>query len=699
MNCGWLHIGLCTTYKFDAEPVFTFDGDGTVVEPSQTAMMNIPGLEASRLYRQGFMSGDLENQLWEPNRNADVEKLYLDPATGESLDSGIYTRDIIDQANVVPDWTGTLQGNIYKSFISSMNSLLSAGTIKEWKPFPYDWRYDIDDVVNNPINTTDGSYSMMGEIERLAGSSDTGKVIIIGHSNGGLVGKALLSKLVEVGRPNMAEKFIMVAVPQLGTPQAISSLLHGDGLPGDMFPILMNPATARTFGESMPSGYNLLPSPEYFRQVLDPAATFDATAPITAIYRQKYGTIISNPLELHGFLLGDEGRTKPMASDMYTPNTLNSTLLMQGEQNHVWLDNWSPPAGVEMIQIAGWGIDTVSGINYKQTYETYGGLHPVLDHEPIMTSDGDGTVVVPSATASSTVKAYYVNLLEHNTEWGVSGEFGLRHNRTHEDIFEVEGLEDLIKGIIRNIYLPTNNIYETKPPVTDAIKKLRLKIHSPVSLDIYNSFGDHTGVSTSTNLGDIRFTEEQIPNSYYLEMGEGKYAGTEENGTTTIKLIGESSGTFTLDIENVQGNSAIATTTFADIPVLQNSVAMVETNPLSVTVPTLQLDINGDGTMDANIDSGVGISADDLVGIMRGMVKTLNLPTNKEQKLLKKIEKLEKVLDKEYKNEKKEKMKTAKAFEKLEKTIAKFQKKNLLTKEEADELISMLGQIKSLVVK
>ncbi|MFA6565398.1 MAG: hypothetical protein WCT48_01525 [Candidatus Paceibacterota bacterium] len=44
-------------------------------------------------------------------------------------------------------------------------------------------------------------------------------------------------------------------------------------------------------------------------------------------------------------------------------------------------------------------------------------------------------------------------------------------------------------------------------------------------------------------------------------------------------------------------------------------------------------------------------------------------------------------------------MKTAKAFEKLEKTIAKFQKKNLLTKEEADELISMLGQIKSLVVK
>jgi hypothetical protein len=32
-------------------------------------------------------------------------------------------------------------------------------------------------------------------------------------------------------------------------------------------------------------------------------------------------------------------------------------------------------------------------------------------------------------------------------------------------------------------------------------------------------------------------------------------------------------------------------------------------------------------------------------------------------------------------------------------TIAKFQKKNLLTKDEADELIKMLGEIMSKVVK
>jgi hypothetical protein len=182
-------------------------------------------------------------------------------------------------------------------------------------------------------------------------------------------------------------------------------------------------------------------------------------------------------------------------------------------------------------------------------------------------------------------------------------------------------------------------------------------------------------------------------------MGEGKYAGTEASGNTTIKLFGQASGTFTLDIEEIHGDTLFASTTFADIPVTASSTAIVQMETLANTEPELKLDINGDGQVDATISSGVGISTDDLIGILKGMVKMLNIPKNKEQKLLKNIDKLEKVLDKEYKKECKEKQKTAKAFEELTKTIAKFQKKNLITKDEANELINMLGEIESKVVK
>ncbi len=53
----------------------------------------LPGLQGSRLYKQQMF----ENKLWEPNTNSDIEKLYLTDQ-GESIDSSIYTEDIVDEA-------------------------------------------------------------------------------------------------------------------------------------------------------------------------------------------------------------------------------------------------------------------------------------------------------------------------------------------------------------------------------------------------------------------------------------------------------------------------------------------------------------------------------------------------------------------------------------------------------------------------
>lgn len=53
---------------------------------------------------------------------------------------------------------------------------------------------------------------------------------------------------------------------------------------------------------------------------------------------------------------------------------------------------------------------------------------------------------------------------------------------------------------------------------------IRLSLHSPVKIDLYDTSNKHTGISTSST-PDFTLFEEQIPNSYYLEFGEGKYLG------------------------------------------------------------------------------------------------------------------------------------------------------------------------------
>lgn len=71
----------------------------------------------------------------------------------------------------------------------------------------------------------------------------------------------------------------------------------------------------------------------------------------------------------------------------------------------------------------------------------------------------------------------------------------------------------------------------------------------------------------------------------------------------------------------------------------------------------------------------------------------------KEEKLIKKTEKLEKVLEKEYKNEYRKKQKIGKAFDRLIKEIEKLEKRKVLTHEEAAELIEIVEKLRDSVVE
>jgi hypothetical protein len=575
----------------------------------------LPGLEASRLYRAAIdptYGTPTKVRLWEPPLVLqDNSQLYLN-ASGTPKRSDIFTEDVVDE---VDQFAGA---NIYESFIDSMDDLVDDGTIRAWKPLPYDWRFDVRDIVNRPIALESGSYSMTEEIWKLAESSDTGKVTLIAHSNGGLVSKVLAREL-GTDAPKLLDQMILVASPQAGTPQAIGAILHGynQGLPKDWLPLLMTSAEARDMAVNMPSAYGLLPFAGYFSSVGDPVITFD-NDPLLAPWRAKYGIEIHSAETLHNFLADQTRASMPVTEETKNPIIANETLLNSAEVLHdTVLDTWTPPEGITLTQIAGWGEDTLSKIVYYQGIKTVcanPGLYstcastPALEYSMKEVLDGDGTVVVPSALWTSGEGRYWVDLGDYNRF--IHGNI----SRKHADILEIPELREFIKStIIRdNSAVLPRYIFSQTPPNPDSEKQLRFTLHSPLTLDLYDNLGNHTGISTTTGA-----REENIPGSRYRTFGELKYisvpafaeasSGEPSSTTLTLAMNGYATGSFTLDMEEVVGDTVTASTTFAGIP---SSVGTVAT----ITIPdgnianssALSVDENGDGTADLTLVPKLG---------------------------------------------------------------------------------------------
>ena len=562
----------------------------------------LPGLEASRLYRQGDW---LENQLWEPNRNADVEKLFMD-TDGKSLDSGIYTRDVIDEANL------TLIGrkNIYLSFKEDLaNWKDKEKIINDYAIAPYDWRYSLEDILSSGINndgnisynqTTDDPF-IIKELKRLAASSRSGKVTIIAHSNGGLLTKALINKLGPEAE-KLIDKIVFVAVPQVGTPQAIGGILHGydQGLPTDFFSFFLSPSIARRLAVNMPSAYHLLPSKKYFDSVATPVIKFGSGA-ITDYFAALYGQEINNFEKLSAFLRDTYGKVSPDDYDLSQPIIANQALLTYANNIHTTIDNQVIPVSIEVHQIAGWGEDTLSGIEYWTGQECRITLssgkclafRDKMQYSPEISIDGDGTVMVPSALAmseSGNVKRWWVDLDDYD-KWNV-------YEREHADILEVGQLRDFIKN---NLLTKTTDnlpsyIYNSQPTSDVSGKKLQYILHSPLDLSIRDNNGNLVNSATST-----------IPDGRFKRFGEVQYISVPVNTPHTLELDGTGTGSFTLEMREAVNEQIIATTTFAAIPCATGMrVTMVVPDGGIQNAQDLKIDYDNDGLVDYSLKPRLG---------------------------------------------------------------------------------------------
>lgn len=563
-----------TAYAFPGvSAVLTFTVIDAPEEPVGISnILFLPGIQASRLYTK--VDGN-EERLWEPGGNADVEKLRM-TETGESI-TDIYTRDVVDEKGGV-----AVGEDVYKGFLQHLIALDGPSGGPLVTTFPYDWRYDVFDVVENGTKTEGGNMARPTDaIATSASLSPTGKVTLIAHSNGGLLAKAIMLKLAEEGKVDLVDKVIFIASPHTGTPKGLAALLHGfdqELISG----LLADDEVVRGVMKNMPGVYGLLPSEEYFTSLTEPMISFDDSN-TTALYRNSYGFAISSMDEYVDFLKGFEGREDvgDMVNEISTANggMLESAFIHHREQ----LDSWSAPSGVEVFNIVGTGLPTPKSIEYREFKDlpcTIYGCTLTSKLEPVLhfTRYGDKTVVSKSA---DTVVAN-----------GLFLDLSFVEDYEHVNITESETTQTIVDHILHGSSTDGINFVSNTEPVFADDFDIHT-IHSPARIYVRDSNGNITG---RTEEGGEWQTG--IPESDYFEMGGVKYLLVPSTGTYTVTVEGEGAGVYTHTLTTLKSETEVVQHAFtASI----TPTSVIEYTKTDDSISTISIDENGDGTVDKNM--------------------------------------------------------------------------------------------------
>ena len=284
------------------------------------------------------------------------------------------------------------------------------------------------------------------------------------------------------------------------------------------------------------------------------------------------------------------------------------------------------------------------------------------------------------------VSSYYLNFKDSN--------YLLKKNRTHATIGEIEPLQTLIQQIVLNTV--DNNdlpLYITTTKPTEPESRLRLAVKSPVSIDIYDSFGNHTGLASDNDpTSDIFFIDKQIPNSYYYDIDGHKYIGLDGRDDYQIELKGLDLGTFTFEIKEILNDNEISKESFINIPVSESTIGILTISNNKAS--DLELDIDGDNNTDIIITPGDEPNSVYSLKTLVNIIDSLDVNKHVKKVLKKKIHVAEKLV-------KKGNIKAAaRVLQNVKQDIRRFSKERTpdkfrIEKEVAEKLIFIIDRILS----
>ncbi len=568
------------------------------------SLLFLPGIMGSRLYEDSAacsMFGTVSRrERWVSSDDCDINRLHLD-IYGSSIND-IYTTT----SGVIDDVAAII--NLYESLREDLEDWNETGTIAAYEMVSYDWRLSLYDVLktrvvddrivyDETLEYTDGYvYQRLAD---LVAASPNGKVVLVGHSNGGLVAKTLLAAMKAANDPLLEaiEHVILVAVPQAGTPEAILGLLHGVAMgPWGSY---ISHVESRQLMNTAPFGYHLLPQATYFDLVDTPVVTFEEGTS-TRPWIERFGEALITSEALTAFLQKESGRETPSWEDVATPATVYSHLLGYASLVHEAMTDWQP-TGATVYEVAGVGIPTPAGLTYFTDHECTrrepfpGGamicveFGPKLGYRVIEVVDGDGTVLAPSALAlpaGSEREKWWLDLVRYDSV--------IRNRVVHRDIFEVAELRDFIKDTTQNVALEDYRYLSTSSPnISSAGTRLVYQLHSPLDLSVVLSDGEVVGSSTSV----VRGVE-------YRRYGEVQTLSIpSEERDYSVRLEGVATGSFTFDIDAYTGNSLSSRVTYSAIPSSTSTKIRVNDDDSGDVV--LEIDYDGDGVFESRVNPGL----------------------------------------------------------------------------------------------
>ncbi|MES2223707.1 MAG: hypothetical protein V4469_02105 [Patescibacteria group bacterium] len=479
-----------------------------------------------------------------------------------NLTKAFLTKDsYLDDLMLSNDGLLTVQNNITSKDIFRVVSFLGkdtdfSGTLitklksdgyeegKDLFVFPYDWRLDIADNVNGIENSQ--VESLKHKIDEILKETKSDKVDILAHSMGGLLAEYYIKHI----GADKVDKFVDIGTPHLGAPKAEKVLMYGDDMDIKFGGLGINPDEIKKISQNFPSAYNLLPSSKYF----------DLTSPDYSYYLYDLGDVDED---------GVVGRLSYDNTKAFLKNTgRNDSLIQNAESVHNDLDNFDPlDYGVDAYNIVGCGTPTIGKIfaNNKKFEEDF--------HYQIKYITGDGTVPQRSAEGMSADNLFYATGVEHATMPSQSGIKNLVSS-----ILKDDG-EDFDYGANSNISTNTNNC-----TIPDGII---VSIHSPISLDIYDSAGHHTGPDEN---GDIEYGVEGVT---YDTLDGNKFAFIPKSIDYRIKFSATGTGTAGVDVQDYKNGSIVRSESFENVPIESlNTKGEVVVNDDSSKI---LLDRNGDG--------------------------------------------------------------------------------------------------------
>jgi len=616
------------------------------------------------LFLPGMKGSVLEtgsDQLWPPTIfSDDVPQLAL-TSDGTSVND-IHTNGILNEFGPT---------DIYAPFSNFMDGLVSEELINDWLPLAYDWRFSPETILEEGIKTASETFDVIEKIEELAGQSRTGEVTIVAHSMGGMLGKAIIKKLEEEGKDNLIDSFVMVGTPQLGTPQALATILHGDN-ESILAGFIVNPTDIRSIAQNMPSAYDLLPSRKYFETVSDPVISFNPEAPFLQSWRDFWGEFINSYSAFFSFVTGTGvSREEPPETVLRIPEVLRPELVTDADALHSMLDNYQIPGNIRVVQVAGWGSPTIKTIEYRA-------YHDLQTYDITPTIEGDKTVVYSSAVSSITDETYFFDIGEYRKSKNI--------NTQHRDLLNANPIQALLMSVVEKENITeTNFILATKPQVTDLNDQLIISTHSPVLLGVHDEFGNFTGINPNQDLSvELLSITEDIPGSTFLHTTESQYIFLPKEGVYNFVYKGIGDGPTTTRIDNFTNDTVVPIVSYTDIPTTSSTFATFVIDSSIPENTSISLDTDGDGEVDETIlPDGTELSLSELIVLLKANVEELDIKNKLKKNILKKIKKLEKKIEKKIK-------KNTKDIEKFGKKISKEEMKGKIDTASADEILLLL---------